>query len=458
MFETVKKADWQPGERKGCDLRRDGKEIQKKSRPLKDDIRVNMKPVMQMQDVRCQNVIQMAPYDSYLRYLQDAKREELTVLCDHLRQYIASRMAYEEKRREQDTDRKMELAALLNDALSISKEAGAIRMDLTDDDARLKDLLTDLGKFVHVELSPDETMSLGDLSDILKQTRALVDAQAGSSSESSVKGKDKVRELGLLSGTDEEERQRLVLMINGGDSLEGTGGSVTAPGESTPVFKDNWRDVRFIAHTHPNESRFQTDVEFKTDVEAANRESEKREGLKRAEMVQRDQIEDGIGGTIFYTGDGVLNKLNRHEQYTGGFAVTKDTIESVFQNEFVFQYRLSTQERKHRYGEFKKNFSMDMYAKIEQRDKIIDIISTQKLSAEQFLNMESRLAEFAAKNMEVFKEGVLQNKLKRELENMFPDVVAEIKAEEEARRAKRMEAPKEEEEEETEEFKLGDLF
>lgn len=419
MFERVKKADWQPEKRNGCDLRRDGKAIQKKSCPLKDDIRVNMKPVMQLKGVCRQGVIQMAPYDDYLKRLQSVTGTDWVVLCDYLRRYIEKRTAYEEERREQDTNRKMELAGLLNTAFEISKKANAIRMGMTNDNAELIDLLTALGKFVHVELSPDETMSLDDLSDILEQTRALVEMQAGGSSESSVEGKDKVREVGLLSVTDSEKQQRLVLMINGGSSLEGTGGSVAAPGESTPVFKDNWRDVRFIAHTHPNEPRFQTDAEFKTDVEAANRESEKRGGLKRAEMVQRDQITGGIDGTIFYTGDGVLSE-KRGEQYTEGFAVRADNLQSILdENKKHFTDRLK-EEEKAQYEQFEKEFANHIMKRIMLRDRLADALKRETLSAAGFLELEQQLAQLSTDNPEIFDAGRLRTEFAEEYWRRFP--------------------------------------
>lgn len=416
MFETIKKADMQPGERNRYNLGRDGEKIQK-SRPLKDDIRVNMKSVMQLQDVHCQNVIQMAPYDDYLERLRDV--DGLGGLCVGLQQYIEKRMVYEEKRREQDTYRKATLAELLNDALSISKMANAIKKGLKNDNAELIGLLKDLGKFVHVELSPDETMSLNDLSDILKQTRALVEMQAGSSSESFVEGKDKVREIGLLSVTDSEQQQRLVLMINGGSSLEGTAGSVAAPGESTPVFKDNWRDVRFIAHTHPNESGLQTDDEFKTDVEKAKEQSEKHGGLKRAEMVQRDQITGGIGGTIFYTGDGMLSE-KRGEQYTEGFAVRADNLQSILdENKKHFTDRLK-EEEKAQYEQFEREFANHIIERIILRDRLADALKRETLSAAGFLELEQQLAQFSTDHPEIFDAGRLRAEFAEEYWRRFP--------------------------------------
>ncbi len=288
----------------------------------------------------------MAPYDDYLKRLQSVTGTDWEALCEDLQQYIEKRMAYEEERRGQDTDRRKALASLLNAAFEISKKANAIRMHLDD------------------------------LSDILEQTRALAESQAGGSSESSVEEKDIIRELGLLFVTDSEKQQRLVLIINGGGSLEGTRGSVTAPGESTPVFMDNWSDVRFIAHTHPNERALQTDAEFKADVEAANRESKKYDSLKRAELVHREQITEGIGGTIFYTGDGVLSEKN-DRQYRGSFAVRADNLSNILDEDRKYFAARLTEEQRVPYEGFVQEFTDVINQRIVIRDKIADALKRE---------------------------------------------------------------------------------
>lgn len=388
MFETVKKADMQPGERNRYHLGRDGEKIQKR-RPLREDIRVNAKPVMQLKGVCRQGVIQMAPYDDYLKRLQSVTGKDWEALCEDLKQYIEKRIAYEEERRGQDTDRRKALASLLNAAFEISKKANAIRM------------------------------RLDDLSDILEQTRALAESQAGGSSESSVEGKDIIRELGLLSVTDSAEQQRLVLMINGGSSLEGTRGSVTAPGERTPVFMDNWSDVRFIAHTHPNERALQTDAEFKTDVEAANRESKKYDSLKRAEMVHRDQIAEGIGGTIFYTGDGVLSEKN-DRQYKGSFAVRADNLSNILSEDRKYFAARLTEEQKVPYEGFVQEFTDVINQRIVIRDKIADALKRETLSAAGFLELEQQLAQLSTDNPEIFDAGRLKSRFCEEYWRRFP--------------------------------------
>ncbi len=336
MYENVKKTDDRVKVKDTYPLKHP--EGLHRQRIIKDDIRVCARPVpvMQLQSAQNQAVIQMAPYEDYRAVLNGRSEVGINDLSTLIGQYIDERNGYEQHRSEQqDADRKETIARLLSMALKISDKAKKISGNLEDNEENreLKKRLSGLGKFVHVELSPDETMSLDDLSDILVETRALVETQASSSSESPVKGKDIIREIGLLSVIDkkqEEEQQRLVLMINGGESADGSGGSVTAPGESTPVFSENWKDVRFIAHTHPigsdpiTNQELQSSSEFQQDVKAAWKEEQRYSGLKRAEMVRRDPNGEQKGATIFYTGDRVLNNSNSRGVYLEGFEVRSD--------------------------------------------------------------------------------------------------------------------------------------
>ncbi|MCM1499961.1 MAG: hypothetical protein NC124_15975 [Clostridium sp.] len=415
-----------------------------RQRILTDDIRVCVRPtpVMQLKPVQNQTVIQMAPYEDLMNNLSN--RADMRGLVARIKTYIMYKNMYEEKRRNVDVERKNELVELLREALNISRVANEINAKLEDKEENkdLKETLRALGKFVHVELSQDETMSLDDLNDILCMVRKTQEHDKG----------QKIRELGLLAVNDkqgEEPSPHFVLMINGGESADGTGGSVTAPGESTPAFNENWRDVRFIAHTHPNELGLQSDEEFKRDVKGAE--------LDRAEMVRRDDIDDGMGGTVFYTQDGVLNKKSRRGMYLESFAVTESTLNEVVRNETDFRSRMS--ERVDEYNGFETGFTTKMCEIIERRDAMIDILSWQKLSAKGFLVMEKDLARFAMENPEVFNEKFLKDKFEAELKRYFPKIVKEMKAEKEAERAKKIRAQEDETSEEAgEEFDIGALF
>lgn len=451
MYENVKKTDDRVKVKDTYPLKHP--EGLHRQRIITDDIRVCARPVpvMKLQPAQNQAVIQMAPYEDLMNNLQDrADMQDLIVL---IRTYIERKNMYEENREEPDANRIETLAGLLSMAFNISHAANVIneKLEVNEENKDLKENLEVLGKFVHVELPPDETMSLDDLSDILEQTRALVETQASSSSESPVKGKDIIRELGLLSVIDkkqEEEKQRLVLMINGGKSAEGSGGSVAAPGGNTAVFKNNWKDVRFIAHTHPigvdptTNLELQSSSEFEGDVKAARKEAEDRyEGLKRAEMVRREPNEGQKGATIFYTGDGVLNNSNSRDVYFEGFEVRsdfsiellndldykKEVTELLLAEQEVFQEKLET------LNAFDLEFIEEINTKVRERDAIVAKLQTS-LSAEDFIKNEQDLAKFNIDYPQAFKKKDLNNEYEIQFRDKFPEIanrLDEKKAEDE---------------------------
>ncbi|MDE6627471.1 MAG: hypothetical protein K2K56_14035 [Lachnospiraceae bacterium] len=410
MFEMIEKINSQ-GNKK--DIYASGQSEQVlpnvQRRSIADDVRVYSRPavLIQRQKSDSQAVIQCELYEDYHKWLREIAGRgmdgRILELIGRIEEYLNRKGEVSEGR-----DRNEGLAELLSKALEISKAANKISQELenNDENVKLKEKLRALGKFVHVELSQDETMSLDDLSDILHRVREMQKDTDG----------QKIRELGLLSITDrkqQEEQKKLVLMINGGGSLEGTGGSVAAPGESTPVFSENWKDVEFIAHTHPNEFGLQTNEEFKMDVAVAKPD--------RAEMVRRDDIDGkgGVGGTIFYMAHRVMNGKS-NERYVGRFAVREDNLTSILdENRERFVNRLA-EEQKEQYEEFIRTFTGTIIQKIQDRDRIANKLIREKLSASEFLHLEQQLAQLGVDSPEVFDASRLKEKFADDYWKIFP--------------------------------------
>ncbi|MDE6760107.1 MAG: hypothetical protein K2J90_05415 [Lachnospiraceae bacterium] len=79
-----------------------------------------------------------------------------------------------------------------------------------------------------------------------------------------------------------------------------------------------------------------------------------------------------------------------------------------------------TSEQEKQYEAFVNEFAHDIRQKIEIRDRIVDALKSDTLSAAGFLRREEQLAKFYVDNLEVFDETELDWRFQGEYWRMFP--------------------------------------